>query len=113
MPLLYRSADCLLHLSRAEAFGNIYIEAAACGLPVVAHDSQLTRWILGKDGFFCHGEEQATIVEALRGALKAPADEEVGQVRHRTTADRFSWEVVGRCYADFFTKQLAQRNPES
>ena len=107
MPDLYRSADCLLHLSRAEAFGNIYIEAAACGLPVVAHDNELTRWILGADGFFADGASGDSIVAALRGALEAPATEEVREERRARVAARFAWPVVGRQYAAFFREILA------
>ncbi len=110
MPLLYQSADCLLHLSRAEAFGNIYIEAAACGLPVVAHDTELTRWILGKNGFYCDGSKASTIVDSLREALAAPCGDEVSEQRHESTAERFAWTVVGRQYADFFREILERRN---
>ena len=38
MPALYRSADVFLHLCREEYFGNVFIEAMACGIPIVAHD---------------------------------------------------------------------------
>jgi len=38
MPALYQSADVFLHLSKAESFGNVYIEAMACGLPIVGHE---------------------------------------------------------------------------
>ena len=40
MPPVYRSADVFLHLSKEEAFGNVYLEAMACGLPIVARDSR-------------------------------------------------------------------------
>ncbi len=33
---LYKSADCFILPSRAEGFGLIYLEAIACGLPVIA-----------------------------------------------------------------------------
>ena len=49
MPELYHSADVLLHMSQTESFGNIYVEAMCSGLPIVAHDSAVTRWILGED----------------------------------------------------------------
>ena len=38
MPALYRSSDVFLHLSKAESFGNVFIEAMACGIPIVAHE---------------------------------------------------------------------------
>ena len=47
MPDIYRSVDVLLHPTLFESFGNVYIEALATGLPVVAHDYEVTRWIFG------------------------------------------------------------------
>src|SRR4029077_19427559 len=47
MPDLYRSADAFLHPTLHESFGNVYVEAMAVGLPVVAHDYEVTRWIFG------------------------------------------------------------------
>ena len=40
MPALYRSADVFLHLSLEESFGNVFLEALASGLPVVAPDTR-------------------------------------------------------------------------
>ena len=37
MPKLYQSADVFLHLCKDKSFGNVFLEAMACGLPIVAH----------------------------------------------------------------------------
>ena len=42
MPLLYQSADIFLHLSKDEPSSLAFLEALACGLPVVAHDFPTT-----------------------------------------------------------------------
>ena len=51
MPSLYQSADVFLHLSKDKSFGNVFLEAMACGLPVVGHDSPRLRWIVGDNEF--------------------------------------------------------------
>ena len=48
MPSLYQSADVFLHLSKEKSFGNVYVEAMASSLPIVAHDSARLRWLLGR-----------------------------------------------------------------
>jgi glycosyltransferase involved in cell wall biosynthesis len=98
MPALYRSADAFLHLSRDEAFGNVYIEALATGLPIVAHDYAVSRWILGEDGRRVDSTDAAALVEALRSALADRADR---AALHARAAARFDWSVVGGLYADF------------
>lgn len=99
MPALYRCADVFLHLSRAEAFGNVYVEALSCGLPVVAHDYPTARWILGEWGRLVDSTDEARIADALRSALAAPADPEA---RHASAASRFDWPEVAARYGAFF-----------
>lgn len=47
---LYRRADVLVHGALREPFGMVFLEAMASGLPVVAHDFPVTRWIGGEAG---------------------------------------------------------------
>lgn len=98
MPALYRSADAFLHLSRDEAFGNVYIEALACGLPVIAHDYPTARWILGDCGRLVDAVSVPSVTEALRAALAEPADPDR---RHAAAASRFDWPAVAAQYAAF------------
>jgi glycosyltransferase involved in cell wall biosynthesis len=95
MPGLYRSADAFLHMSLTESFGNVYLEAWACGLPIVAHDSASLRWILGDGQFLCDTTTSEETVTRLRQAL------ERGKQPPDGTIERFTWPEVGRRYQAF------------
>jgi len=99
MPAFYRTGDLFLHLSREEAFGNVYVEAAACGTPVAAHDYPTARWILGEWGTFTDTREAQATTAMLSGLLaKAPPDR---AAQHEAIATRFSWDRVAEQYANF------------
>jgi glycosyltransferase involved in cell wall biosynthesis len=107
MPDLYRSADVLLHMSQTESFGNIYIEALCCGLPVVAHDAPVTRWILGHDhpGLVDTDDLAATTVAVSR-ALDAGRAAVAPLVDG--AAARFSWPTVCHQYDQFLGDVVSQ-----
>lgn len=109
MPAVYRCADVFLHLSRDEAFGNIYIEAAACGLPVVAHDTPSTRWILKHSGRLLDTADADALVRELTTALEKPLDAALVQATREDLRARFSWPVICRQYADFLRALLAHQ----
>lgn len=106
MPAVYRCGDVFLHLSREEAFGNIYIESAACGLPVVAHDYATTRWIFEHDGILIDTEKPELLVETLRRTLETPRDPEAQSAFRERLVSRFDWSVVCRQYAQCFREWL-------
>ena len=99
MPALYRSVDAFLHLSRDESFGNVYVEALATGVPIVAYDLPRTRWIIGEQGDYARGVDAADVAAALTRAL-APAEHAARRRVER--ASRFGWPAIARQYRDFF-----------
>jgi glycosyltransferase involved in cell wall biosynthesis len=110
MPDLYRSADLFLHTKIQESFGNVYIEALSCGVRIVAHDDEVTRWILGKHAVLVDSTSKAQLSVAVRDALRAPAHgAEVAAWAHA----RYSWEVVAAKYLDFFKGVLDRPELES
>lgn len=101
MPDLYRSADVFMHLSKVESFGNVFLEAMACGLPVVAPDSERLRWIVGADEHLFASDAPADIASSVTAALNAPQRPDTirdGKV------DRFAWPRIGAMYRDFLTE---------
>lgn len=106
MPTVYRTGDVFMHLSRDEAFGNIYIEAQACGLPVVAHDTPTTRWILGEAGHFLDTGDAAALHHILVQLLDQPPAEAWINKARTEIVGRFDWPVVCRQYAGVFRELL-------
>ncbi len=108
IPRAYASADVLLHMSKDESFGNVYIEALAAGLPVVAHDRPTTRWILGEHGVLVNTDDTAAVAAAVSSALSPTA--KVGtRARSAYVGERFSWTVIAEQYAAFIGSLLGDR----
>ena len=103
MPDLYRSADVFLHLSQLESFGNVFLEAWASGLPIVAHDSVRLRWILGERHFLCDTTSPRDLHAALSAALSASGTSAPDGI------ERFSWEAVSAQYREFLLETLTRR----
>lgn len=104
MAALYRSADAFLHLSRDESFGNAYVEAMACGKPVVAYDLPRTRWIVGDNAFLVHSDTKA-VASGIEAALGS------GVATQQAMVDRaanFDWSRIAQRYLEFFQDVVAQ-----
>jgi glycosyltransferase involved in cell wall biosynthesis len=104
MPAVYRAADIFLHLSKDEPFGNVFIEAMACGKPVVAQDSPRVRWIVGDDEFLFGNDDAAEIAECIQRAANDPLTR--GPLRAKK-AEAFSWTKVGEQYRSFLQQVVS------
>ncbi len=101
MPELYRCANVLLHMSQDEPFGNIYIEALASGIPVVAHDRPVTRWIVEDQANLVDTADFEAVVRALQVAIEDSSPQRAS-ARRQLARRRFSWEAVASQYCTFF-----------
>jgi glycosyltransferase involved in cell wall biosynthesis len=97
MPMLYQSADVFLHLSLLESFGNVFLEAWASGLPIVAHDTDRLRWILADYGHLRDTENEEQLVDALHTAIASPASGVTSGIK------RYAWTNVAQEYRSFIS----------
>lgn len=74
IPDLMNAADLLVHTSRQEPFGRTLLEAAACGLPIVATDVGGTPEMLrdGTDAILTEPGHPESLSETVAGALGKP-----------------------------------------
>ena len=108
MPNVYRVADVFMHFSMDEPFGNIYLEALATGLPVVAHDRDVTRWIVEDNAVLVDSTQTPAIVEGLAQALQQQDDATIA-ARLELIQRRFTWKAIGQQYYDFLKQVVAKR----
>jgi glycosyltransferase involved in cell wall biosynthesis len=106
MPSIYQSADVFLHLSMEESFGNVFLEAMACGLPIVAHDSARVRWIVGNDEFLLDTKDPASIATYIKLAGEGSSGKQKQRVARAAT---FSWTEIAAKYKMFFREVIASR----
>jgi phosphatidylinositol alpha-1,6-mannosyltransferase len=93
-----------------EGWGNVFIEAAACGRPVVVGDSGGARESLvdGETGILVDGKDTAAVADAVAGLL---ADPDLGAKmgaagRERVVRDH-TWPRIADQLAEWLTEAAA------
>jgi len=97
-------ADVFALTSHYEGFGNVLVEAMACGVPVVATASAGTRDIIrdGVDGLLVERHDAASVAGALARILSDVALRETLANEARDGARRFDLPAVAEQYAAVF-----------
>jgi len=92
MPDFYRGLDVYVHPAPAEFFGICLLEAMACGVPVVAHDSPTLKWIVGPGGWNVNVAMEGFFLSPWR--VVGEEGSQVGIAGRRHVQEMFSWEAV-------------------
>ncbi len=90
-PDYFRLADAYVMPSRGEGFGIVFLEALACGVPVMGSSADGSREALlgGELGVLVDPSSQTEIIEGIRSALRTPKGVPKG-------LGHFSWEAYRR-----------------
>lgn len=99
---LYQIADLFVLASKSEGFGLVYLEALANGLPVVAHDFEVSRYVLGPLGFREDLERSGELRSFIEEHDFGSDDEVLKDKRFEYVKDRFSASSVVSSYAKQF-----------
>ena len=102
MPRLFRRASAFLHASRDEPFGIVYLEAAASGLPVVAHDAAVPRWVLGDQALYADMADPSAVADRLRIALDPEFGPALGRLARERIVEGWTWRDQADRYLSFF-----------
>lgn len=105
------SMDVLLNPSITEAFGNVTLEAMACGVPVVAARATGNDGLVvdGETGYLLSPRDIQAYANALAGYMRDPAL----QARHGTEGERrsldYDWDRINQVVADTYLRLIEQR----
>jgi len=108
----YRSADVVILPSRSESFGLVALEAAACGVPVVASavGGLLSLVDHGETGFLVPDRDPLHFAKALGQILDEPALAAAMSAAAAERAGRYTWGFAAarlrRLYTDLRARQL-------
>jgi D-inositol-3-phosphate glycosyltransferase len=102
----YRAADIVLVPSRSESFGLVALEAAACGVPVVASavGGLLSLVDDGETGFLIEGRKPADYADAMRTILN---DSELAASMGKAAVERakaYTWRAAAERLRDLYAE---------
>jgi glycosyltransferase involved in cell wall biosynthesis len=106
MPMIYRSADVFLHLSKVEPSSLAFLEALATGLPIVAHDLDRLRLIAGDDAFLLDTDDIPAVARHIELASRSNAEQ---KKQRATRAEKYSWQNIGALYREFLQEIVNTR----
>ena len=92
LPQLTAAADIAILVSKSEGLANAWVEALACGTPVIISEAGGARELVTSP---VAGRIVDQNVEAIVAAIKAILTEPPEQEMVRSTVDRFSWKNNG------------------
>ena len=106
MPQVYRSANVLTSAATQPPYGLKYVEAMACGLPVVTTDDEIRRYLIGDGGITC----DVTNLDLYAESLKLALEKHWYQQHPRQNALRFSWQGITLLYYQAVLKTITTTN---
>ena len=100
----YASADVFFNASITETFGNVTLEAMACGLPLVCADATGSRSLVeqGVNGYLAKAVTPEAFADELEKIILAPSVREEMARASLSASKAYTWDaVLGRLYDQY------------
>lgn len=105
----YKVADAFVLASLSEGLPRVLLEAMSHGLSCLAHDYEIARFVVGKEGYLANFKLSGSLASLIPQALAEADDVSKRHLRHRTVYERFSWEKLRPDYVKLI-QQCAHSN---
>lgn len=104
MPILLSAADLMVLPSSSEGLANAWIEALACGTPLVITDAGgASELVTSRDAGLITDRDSGSIAHAVRDLL----DDKPGHQATVAMADRFDWRTNAATLANHYDRLVA------
>ncbi|MCE2464169.1 MAG: glycosyltransferase family 4 protein, partial [Dehalococcoidia bacterium] len=99
----YVRSDVFALFSRYEAFGLVYFEAMACGLPVLTHDVGANRELLTRGSVVIPAFQEEAATDALVSLVNdEDRRRDLGNDGREYALSEFTWPVVAQRYLELY-----------
>ena len=107
----YASSDVFVFPSVTETFGNVTLEAMACGLPVVAAIATGSESLVddGVSGRLIRPGAIHQFAEALKAYAENPEKRAIHGAAGEARSLEFSWDAINQEVADTYLRLIRQR----
>ncbi len=109
------SMDMLFNPSVTETFGNVTLEAMACGLPVVAAKATGSQSLVehNRSGRLITPGAIGQFADALRHYCENPDVRSAHGIAGETHSLDFSWDAINQAVADTYVRLIRQREAQT
>ncbi len=110
-PVLYNACDLLIQPSERESFGIVFLEAWACGRPVIGVRGGAISCVIdkGRDGLLAAYGDVSAWAQAIGRLLANPAlRADMGATGRRKVWEHYTWDIVAQRFREVYARACRQ-----